>query len=256
VLLSHGFHVVCMLLKTKLLIMNDLPSYVSYTFIACVLVTLGFIYYAVSQASPAKKHATTIVMMTIILAWFFIIGGLSYANFFLDFVSTPPKLMLATGFVFLLMVALFSIKKARDFICKMPLTTLTYVHMVRIPVEIVLWWLFLKGLIPVEITFEGMNFDILSGISAPFAALFLLGKKSKSTISAILWNMITAGLLLNVAIRAIAATPYFHVPDGIEVLNIAVFYFPFIFLPLFIVPVALFCHIASIYIMVANTWKN
>lgn len=33
------------------------------------------------------------------------------------------------------------------------------------------------------------------------------------------------GLLLNVAIRAIAATPYFHVPDVIEVLNIAVFYF-------------------------------
>jgi len=60
----------------------------------------------------------------------------------------------------------------------MSLTTLTYVHIVRIPVEIVLWWSFLKGRIPVAITFEGMNFDILSGISAPFTALFLLEKKS------------------------------------------------------------------------------
>tara|TARA_A100001011_G_C13908717_1_gene674141 strand:- start:231 stop:452 length:222 start_codon:yes stop_codon:yes gene_type:complete len=61
----------------------------------------------------------------------------------------------------------------------MPLVSLTYIHLIRIPVELVLWWLSSYDLIPLALTFEDQNFDILAGISAPFVAVFLIGKHKR-----------------------------------------------------------------------------
>ena len=100
--------------------------------------------------------------------------------------------------------------------------------------------------IPENITFEGVNYDILSGISAPFAGIFLVGMRSKSRIGAIIWNIGALALLSNVAFRAISATPYFFDPSSFDVPNIAVFYFPYVMIPGFVVPAVLFCHVVSI----------
>lgn len=144
-------------------------------------------------------------------------------------------------------MALLSIRQSREFIAKMPITTLTYVHIIRVPVEIVLWWLFINGVVAELMTFQGLNYDILSGISAPFAGLFLVGMKSKSKFAAVIWNLITLALLVNIVFRAIQATPYFYDVALYDQPNIAVFYFPYILLPLFIVPTVFFCHFASLY---------
>ena len=42
----------------------------------------------------------------------------------------------------------------------------------RVGVEVVLFWLFIKRVVPESMTFEGRNFDIISGITAPFVAYF------------------------------------------------------------------------------------
>ena len=130
---------------------------------------------------------------------------------------------------------------------EIPLTTLHYIHIVRVPIEMVLWWLSVCMLVPMELTFEGENLDIISGISAPFAAVFMVGSRSKNRVGAVIWNLLALGLLLNIALKAISVTPYFYTPTHDLVANTGVFQFPYILLPTFVVPVILFSHIVALY---------
>lgn len=97
----------------------------------------------------------------------------------------------------LTIVLLFVFKPSRTFIEKLPITTLTYIHIVRVPIEIVLWWLFINSAVSETMTFEELNYDILSGISAPFVGLFFVDLKSKSCFATIIWNLLAMGLLVN-----------------------------------------------------------
>jgi hypothetical protein len=51
---------------------------------------------------------------------------------------------------------------------------LTLLHIIRIPVELGLYWLFIYKAIPQLMTFEGRNFDILVGLTVPFDLLLWL----------------------------------------------------------------------------------
>jgi hypothetical protein len=224
--------------------MPPIDLHVKLVFIACVIASFGFLYYSV-KFSVRKSNLPTIVLFGL-LFWIALIGGLTYSDFFSDFNSRPPRLMLFAMMAMTFIIALFVVPRSRAFINRIPIATITHIHIIRIPVEIVLWWLFLAGAVPETITFEGTNYDIVSGITAPFVALFLVGKKNQSRIGAILWNFAALGLLLNVVFRAVAATPYFN--DGLSsTLNVAMFYYPFIYLPLFVVPAVFFAHLASLY---------
>lgn len=226
--------------------MNDLPIYVSATFFACILSTFAFVYYAVLHASSPKSNIPVIVT-TFTAIWLFVISLLTIMGVFQDFESMPPRLILAALIPVTFIITLFLIPSGRAFLAKMPITTLTYIHIIRVPVEIVLWWLFIGGAVSESLTFEGVNYDILSGISAPFAGLFLVGLKSKSKFGAIIWNLLALGLLFNIVSRAVLATPYFFDPLAFDQPNMAVFYFPYVLLPLFIVPAVLFSHLVSLY---------
>ncbi|MFN5557707.1 MAG: hypothetical protein ACK48F_15940, partial [Chryseotalea sp.] len=105
---------------------------------------------------------------------------------------------------------------------------------------------YLAGLIPDLMTFEGYNFDIISGITAPiiYFLYFVKGKISKSIV--LFWNFVCLGLLANILTIALfsAKTPFQQF--AFEQPNIGVTYFPFVWLPAVIVPIVLFSHIASI----------
>ncbi|WP_258104272.1 hypothetical protein [Marinoscillum sp. MHG1-6] len=230
--------------------MNDIPNHIGLIFIACVIATFGFIYFGV-RFSTKKSYLPTLVL-TLISFWLLIIGVVTVNGYFLNFDSIPPRLMVFAAINLLIIILLFSLPRSRNFISQIPITTLTHIHIIRVPVEIVLWWLFLEHLVPQELTYEGANFDIISGITAPFAAIFLVGKKRQNRLWAVLWNVAALGLLINIVSRAIMNTPYFISPTA-ELPNLAVFYFPFVYLPLFVVPAVLFAHLTSLYQLSLNS---
>jgi len=126
-------------------------------------------------------------------------------------------------------IVLITIKSPR-----IPLKTLTYLQVFRVFVEILLWALFVENLLPIQMTFEGRNFDIISGLTAPLAAMFLL--RSKWGLA--LWNIMCLGLLINIVTVAILSMPgplrsFFNEPS-----NTIVATFPFILLPGMLVPLA------------------
>ena len=104
----------------------------------------------------------------------------------------------------------------------------------RVFVEILLWAMFVENLLPVQMTFEGRNWDILSGLTAPFAAMFLVRSKWAMAI----WNILCLGLLINIVTIAILSMPVpFRVFNN-EPSNTIVATFPFILLPGMLVPLA------------------
>jgi len=227
--------------------MDNIPIYVSIVFLMSAATVLGFVYYAVDTASADKKSLTSSIVITFVSAWLFIIALLSFYDFFTEFDVRPPRLIVAVIIPAITITLLFVFPRSKAFLHKIPLTTLTYIHIVRIPIEMVLWWLALEGKLDMKLTFEGINYDILVGISAPFVAVFLVGLRSKSKFGAGIWNVLSLLSLFLIVKNAIQSTPYFFSSESFLTPNIAVFYFPYIWLPTFIVPVVLLSHLISLY---------
>ena len=115
----------------------------------------------------------------------------------------------------------------------------------RFFVELVIWLLFIEQLLPVQMTFEGRNFDVISGVTAPFIAWLLAIQKINRTLL-VLWNLACLGLLINIVTVAILSMPtnlqyFFNEPH-----SIAVTQFPYAFLPAFLVPLAYMLHFLSL----------
>ncbi len=227
---------------------DNLPTYISLTFGLTTLITLQLFIWTIrnSNSELTRKMATPIFIG--LTLWLTIQAILTFKNIYnADTNSFPPKIMLI-GILptILTIILLFATSKGRKFIDSLPLKNLTYLNIVRIPVEIILFWLFLNKAIPELMTFEGRNFDILAGISAPIIAYFGLTKTKLSRKTILLWNFICLGLLANIVVSAIFSVPSPIQKFAFDQPNIAILNFPFSWLPTFIVPIVLFGHLTSI----------
>ncbi|MDO6438669.1 hypothetical protein Q4534_14700 [Cyclobacterium sp. 1_MG-2023] len=217
--------------------MENLPILISLLFGLTEIGTIVWFYFA----SKSKTFLFIAIFWTILQ----IIIGLS--GMYQNTEAMPPKMMLFGIFPALIFIGLtFLTEKGRVFIDQIDLKTLTYFHSIRIPVEIVLALLFYQGVVSVYMTFEGTNFDLLSGITAPLVAYLAFWKTEKKKTLLLWWNIICLLLLLNVVITAVFAFPSPFQKLAFEQPNIAVLYFPFNLLPTVIVPIVLFGHLVAI----------
>ncbi len=226
----------------------NLPIYIASLFALTTIATLLLFTWTIrnSNTEQTRNKATPICIAFIL--WLLLQAVLTLNNSYnLDTTSFPPKILL-TGILpaIITIIIAFSTQKGRQFIDSLPLKNLTYLNIVRIPVEIVLYWLFLNKTIPELMTFEGRNFDILAGITAPIIAYFGLTKTTLSRQTILLWNFICLALLLNIVINALLSAPSPIQKFAFDQPNIAILNFPFSWLPTFIVPIVLFGHLTSI----------
>lgn len=114
----------------------------------------------------------------------------------------------------------------------------------RIPVEWVLVELARAGVAPPQMTLDGWNFDVLTGVTAPLAAwLAATGRIGARGIA--LWNALGLLLLANVVTIATLSTPTPLRAFANEPANTFVAEWPWCWLPGFGVPAALFGHVLA-----------
>ena len=159
----------------------------------------------------------------------------------------PPRILISGILPAILLILVLLVFFRASFVEKLPLKALTFIHVIRIPVEIVLLWLFQQGLVPSTMTFEGNNFDILSGVTAPIIFLIAFRKRSVNKPLLIAWNLIALGLLAYIVATALLAFPSPMQKIAFDQPNIALEYFPLIWLPGIVVPLILFSHLASLW---------
>ncbi len=225
---------------------ENLPKYITVVFILTTLATLLFFYAALRNSKNTRVKTKSNIIFLCLVAWLIIQAAISLNGFYLDNKTIPPKFVLAVAPPLLAIIILFMTKAGKKFIDSLPLIHLTWLHIVRIPVELVLYLLFLNRAVPELMTFAGRNFDILAGITAPFVAYFGLQQKNFSKKFILVWNFIGLTLLLNIVINAILSAPFAFQQFAFDQPNIAILYFPFNWLPAFIVPAVLFSHLVAI----------
>lgn len=227
---------------------KNLPTFISLTFGITTALTLLLFIWAIKKSESETTRSKAIPIFIGFIIWLIIQIVLTRNNIYkTDTNSLPPKIIVF-GILptILTIILLFMTQNGRQFIDSLPLKNLTYLNIVRIPVEIVLFWLFLNKAIPELMTFEGRNFDIFAGITAPFIAYFGLLKRKLSRRTILVWNFICLGLLLNIVVNALFSAPSPIQKFAFNQPNIAILNFPFSLLPTFIVPIVLFVHLTSI----------
>ena len=171
--------------------------------------------------------------------WLGATGLAAYAGW-LRFGPWPPPV----GFVIipglLITVALAFSRWGSALMSRAGIAVLIGYQSFRILVECFLWWGHREGVVPVQMTWEGRNYDVFSGLAAlPLAWWVATGQPSRMLIG--LWNLAGLGLLVNIVTVAVLSMPspfrYFSPP------NLFVAQLPFIWLPTFLVTSALLGHL-------------
>jgi len=217
--------------------MLPLPIFIPIVFILTTFLTVAFFY----KASHNSKST-----LLILLAWLLIQGLVGASGFYKNTNTFPPRFLLLGLPPMMMMIGLFLTQKGRRYIDSLNAGTLTILHINRILVELVLYWLFIQKAVPQLMTFEGRNFDILSGLTAPIIYYFGFVNKKMNKSVIIIWSIICIGLLINIVVNAVLSIPFPFQMFAFDQPNIAVLYFPFVWLPCCIVPLALFSHLATI----------
>lgn len=224
-----------------------IPLYIPILFI---LTALGAIFWFCAAA----KSRT---FLFVVLGWGVLQSLLGIADVYQDTESLPPRIILFGPFPALVaFIIMFATRSGRAFMDEVHLKTLTWFHTIRIPVEIVLVLLFHQGLISVYMTFEGSNFDLFSGITAPLVAYFAFRHGTVKKRLLLGWNILCLLLLLNVVVTAIFALPSPFQRLSLDQPNVAVLHFPFNLLPTVVVPLVLFAHLIAIRQLVRRTKNN
>ncbi|GAB2639372.1 hypothetical protein GCM10027035_36410 [Emticicia sediminis] len=217
--------------------LDIVPTFVGLAFLATTLLTIWLFFKATNYS---KLSLGIIIFWAILHSIFALIG------FYLDVSAIPPRILLSLLPIFIFIGILFNTQNGKAFIDSLRLEKLTLLHIIRVPVEIVLYWLFLYRAIPELMTFEGRNFDILAGITAPIIYYFVFVKKLMSRKMLLGWNIICILLLINIIVNGVLASPVPFQQFAFEQPNIALIYFPFNLLPSVVVPLVLFSHLVAI----------
>jgi hypothetical protein len=225
--------------------MENLPQNISILFIATLFLTI----FLFAKATPSR-----FITAAFLLGWTVLFIVLGKMNVFSDTAVMPPRFIFMMGPAVLIMILFFVTKKGKSFIDRMDLKALTLVHVVRLPVEIVLFLLAVHKTIPELLTFEGRNFDIIMGITA-YPVMWWIFTRNGSKKLLLAWNILGLILLFNVVIHGVLSLPFPFQQLAHEQPNVAMLYSPYLLLPGLIVPVVMFSHFAAIRKLVGSQKK-
>jgi hypothetical protein len=111
----------------------------------------------------------------------------------------------------------------------------------RLPLELLMHHAYTEGVMPVQMSYSGRNFDIITGLTALALALTLLKRPVPLWIIGA-WNVLGTLLLTNIIVIAVASMPLFR-SFGPDHLNVWVAEPPFVWLPAVLVLTALAGHL-------------
>ncbi|MEW6323510.1 MAG: hypothetical protein AB1635_20765 [Acidobacteriota bacterium] len=166
--------------------------------------------------------------------------------------TPPPFLLLLPAIVVLgLLIARSTLgdRLARG----VPLAVLVAFQGFRLPLELMMHRAYTEGLMPVQMSYSGRNFDIVTGATAlVLAAVMMRRDVPRGVVAA--WNVLGLALLVNIVTVAVVSTPRFQY-FGPDRLNVWVTWPPYVLLPTVMVLAAWAGHLVIIRALSAHAQK-
>lgn len=219
-----------------------LPNWINILFLLTVAATVLMFYYA-----NGKK----VKLLAGLIFWSVLQSILALTGFYQITDTLPPRFSLVLLPAAIMIVVGLLPKYRNELLKDRDLTLSTLLHTVRVPVEIVLLYLFLHKMIPELMTFEGRNFDIVAGLTAPIVGVLILKKRASKNLL-IAWNAIALCLVLFIMFNGILSSELPFQQFGFEQSNRAIVYFPFILLPAVVVPIVIYTHLTDLIALISD----
>jgi len=218
-----------------------LVTFVFYTFL---LIQLQKSLRLCNFTEIRKKKIFAMTLVSLV-TWAVATSLLSISGFITDFSTFPPKIIIVLLVPLVVIIWAVNTTTVKELLKHVAQEYLILLQSFRIVVEILLWLLFINGLAPVQMTFEGRNFDVLSGVSAILIA-FLVSRKKAPKPLIIAWHFACLVLLVNIVTTAILSMPTQLRVFMNEPSNTIVAEFPIVWLPGFLVPLAYGLHFLAL----------
>lgn len=210
-----------------------------------VIVASAFVLaYALAAGSSGGSAARARMRArSTMLLWMGLFALLAEKGVLARFDARPPPLALAMATFVIAGIALGLSRVGEQFARGVPLGWLVGAQAFRLPLELVMHQAARERVMPLEMSYEGYNFDIVTGASALVVAwLVASGRASRSLVLA--WNVLGSVLLTVIVTVAVLASPMIRAfGDDPAHVNTWVAYFPFVWLGAVLVPSAAFGHV-------------
>ncbi|HEX3168817.1 MAG TPA: hypothetical protein VHQ93_21260 [Chitinophagaceae bacterium] len=216
--------------------------------LACIVVILTGLRVVLKKTNWEKniRNKTFFGIVSLLTAWIGLLTIFSYNGFFTDFSKLPPRPALAMLIPLPIIILIAFSRTGTQLLQKTPSHWLVVMQSFRVLVELLLLFAFMAGKLPVQMTFEGRNFDVITGILALPVGYLIARKKTYSSKLILAFNIIGIVLLLNILVIAVLSMPTSIRYFMNEPSNTLVGQFPFILLPGVLVPIAYTMHIFSL----------
>jgi hypothetical protein len=219
--------------------------------IAQVVIVLGVVTATTAGLRTAARRAgapigrVTVTVAGGLTAWMAFTALLAGTGWLTPAEGRPPLVFVLVGIAVALALVGLRSRPGRLTLDALPPWWIMGLQIFRIPVELVLWRLHLAGFIPERMTFQGRNFDLAVGLTAPLVA-WMTARGRLTPVGQVVWHLLSLTLVLNVAITAVLSTPGpLHLLQG-EVPLTIVGRLPWVWLPTVLVPVAVVSHVVSL----------
>jgi hypothetical protein len=160
----------------------------------------------------------------------------------------PPRFLLLVFLPITIITAFIFIKNRKSPIFEsIPKQKVLYFQSFRIVVELMILATYLEGVFPVETTFEGYNYEIIVGLLAPIITYAVYSKKWLSENVALAFNYLglaTLAIIIFIVITSLYLPSFWG--DSVPRIGEAFSHVPYLLLPGFLAPAAIFAHIFSI----------
>lgn len=219
---------------------------IAITALLAVSLPLARAWAGQRRAEPVEqRRRATLWTAAAMAGWLAVTGGLAAAGVLDEWDTMPPRALPMLLISTLVVIACARSSFGRCLAEGLPLGMLVGFQAFRIPVEIMLHRAYEQGVIGVQMTWSGRNFDIVTGLSALVLGLWLSrrGEQRPAPRGVIwAWNLLGLGLLINVVTIALLSMPtpmrVFEGPPNVWVAS-----FPYVWLPTVMVMTALLGHL-------------
>ena len=213
--------------------------------VAIVIPLLAVLVVAAGAAALARFASSRAAVAFVVgaLIWAGVSGGLATSGILGRFEARPPPILLFMAVLLVGSVALGLSSTGGLLASRVPLVGLVGVQAFRLPLELAMHQAATDGIMPVELSFSGYNFDIVTGV---LAVVVVVAWQAGLLRRWMVWlaNIVGIAALLAIVAIALLTSPMVHAfgTDPAH-LNTWVAEVPYVWLPAMLVAFAVAGHV-------------
>ncbi|MFN3201988.1 MAG: hypothetical protein ACE366_26520 [Bradymonadia bacterium] len=181
------------------------PQHLTIIFVVLTLVVALADVAVLTRAAPKEKKRKWFTLGAIVTClWLALHAGIAESGVLEGTEMPPPVMLYLMANMAIGLVVVRSALGRR--LASVPLAILVGLQTFRLPLEWLLHSLYGAGALPVQMTWSGYNFDVVTGATAPIVAL-ALWKQAAPRWVVWAWNIMGFALLLTVVTLAVLSVP-------------------------------------------------